>query len=169
MDWLFSDIRNTLLKVHFSLNETHASPDAVSALEFLFGEMPSLKLIEDIALELCDLFHTDTSENQMITAIKTYLSENYQDPSLCLSRISDEFAISESYFSYLFKKTTGENFSGYLEKLRMDRAIDLLKNTDIKISDLYSELGYNNITSFRRAFKKNFGVTPNNVRDSMRH
>lgn len=165
MDWLFSDIRNTLLKVHFSLNETCASPDVISSLGNLFEEMPSLKLFEDIALELCGLFHTDTSENQLIHDIKAYLAENYQDPSLCLSRISDVFSISESYFSYLFKKTTGENFSNYLEKLRMERAICLLKNTDIKISDLYAELGYNNITSFRRAFKKNFGIAPNHVRD----
>lgn len=165
MDWLFSDIRNTLLKVHFSLNEAHASPDVISALEDLFKEMPSLKLFEDIALELCELFHTDTNENQLIKDIKAYVSENYQDPSLCLSRISEVFSISESYFSYLFKKTTGENFSNYLEKLRMEQAIYMLKNTDIKISDLYSVLGYNNITSFRRAFKKNFGIAPNLVRE----
>lgn len=169
MDWLFSDIRNTLLKVHFSLNETHAAPDVIAALGDLFKEMPSLKLFEDIALELCELFHTDTSENQLIKDIKAYVSENYQDPSLCLSRISEVFSISESYFSYLFKKTTGENFSNYLEKLRMEQAIYMLKNTDIKISDIYKELGYNNITSFRRAFKKNFGMAPNLVRECEKH
>ena len=57
----------------------------------------------------------------------------------------------------------------YLEKLRMERAIYLLKNTNIKISALYEELGYNNITSFRRAFKKNFGITPNSVREQEKH
>lgn len=169
MNWLLSDIRNSLLKVRFSLNNTQASPDVLENLDIRFEEMPSLKLFEDLALELCGFFHTDTSENQMITDIKTYISQNYQDPSLCLSRISDEFSISESYFSYLFKKTTGENFSVYLEKLRMERAIYLLKNTNIKISALYEELGYNNITSFRRAFKKNFGITPNSVREQEKH
>ena len=95
------------------------------------------------------------------------MEENYSDPSLCLTKISDEFSISECYFSYLFKKTTGENFSSYLEHLRMGKAIELLKTTNIKISQIFAQLGYNNITSFRRAFKKNYGVSPNQVREGM--
>ncbi len=166
MNWLLSDIRNTLLKVRFTIHEDETNSEALKSVDSHFDEMPSLRLYENIALVLCETVRQDTSENQLITRIKEYIFSNYRDPALCLSKISDEFSISESYFSYLFKKTTGENFSSYLEHLRMEQAIHMIKDTSIKISDLYMELGYNNPTSFRRAFKKVYGVSPNAIRES---
>lgn len=166
MDWLLSDIRNTLLKVRFTIREDENNGKALKSADSHFDEMPSLRLYENIAQVLCESVRNDTSENQLISRIKEYISNNFRDPSLCLSKISDEFSISESYFSYLFKKTTGENFSTYLEHLRMEQALHMIKNTDIRITDLYKELGYNNPTSFRRAFKKVYGVSPNALRGS---
>ena len=166
MNWLLSDIRNTLLKVRFTIHEDDNNREALQTVDSHFEEMPSLRLYENIALVLCESIRIDTSENQLITRIKDYIYNNFRDPALCLSKISDEFSISESYFSYLFKKTTGENFSSYLEHLRMEQALHMIKDTSIKISDLYMELGYNNPTSFRRAFKKVYGVSPNAIRES---
>lgn len=164
MEWLLSDIRNTLFKVRFSMPSRDADAGVLERIDRGFEDQPSFKLYEDLALELGRLMQADMPDNQLISRIKAYIESAYMDPSLCLSKISEEFSISESYFSYLFKKTTGENFSGYLEHIRMSRAMELLKNTDTKISDLYLELGYNNITSFRRVFKKTYGVSPNAVR-----
>ena len=168
MNWLLSDIRNTLLKSRFSLREEDSIREGLETLDEKLDELPSLKLWEDLALELAKMWESNTSENDLINQVKHYIEENYSDPSLCLTKISDEFSISECYFSYLFKKTTGENFSSYLEHLRMKKAMELLKNTNIKISQIFVQLGYNNITSFRRAFKKNYGVSPNRVRESAR-
>ena len=59
----------------------------------------------------------------------------------------------------------GVNFSTYLEQVRMTQAKHLLETTNIKITDLYVAVGYNNLTSFRRAFKKKYGVAPNALRE----
>lgn len=63
------------------------------------------------------------------------------------------------------QKTVGVNFSTYLEQVRMTQAKHLLETTNIKIADLYVAVGYNNLTSFRRAFKKKYGVAPNALRE----
>lgn len=64
-----------------------------------------------------------------------------------------------------FQKNSRGNFSTYLEQVRMTQAKHLLETTNIKITDLYVAVGYNNLTSFRRAFKKKYGVAPNALRE----
>lgn len=158
--WLLENIEITLLKV---IRDNDISYDD-SSLAGL-SEDSTLKNYEQIALELFEKNKQPENDNQLIVRIQAYIDENYGDPSLCLSRISDLFHISESYFSFLFKKTVGVNFSTYLEQVRMTQAKHLLETTDIKIADLYVAVGYNNLTSFRRAFKKKYGVAPNALRE----
>lgn len=160
VNWLLENIEITLLKV---VRDNDISYDD-SSLAGL-SEDSTLENYEQIALELCEKNKQPENDNQLIVRIQTYIDEHYGDPSLCLSRISDLFHISESYFSFLFKKTVGVNFSTYLEQIRMTQAKHLLETTNIKITDLYVAVGYNNLTSFRRAFKKKYGVAPNAIRE----
>ena len=81
-------------------------------------------------------------------------------------KIADEFDISESYFSHLFKEKKGVNFSTYLEKIRMEKAAHLIKHSDCSLNELYISVGYNNANTFRRVFKKNYGVTPSAMREN---
>ncbi|WP_312100100.1 AraC family transcriptional regulator [Lachnoclostridium sp.] len=165
--WLLSDIRNTLLKVRFQVSVSDENREVIESIESSFQDNKTISVLEDIALNLCSLFEPKADGNKLIHTIKAYIKENYKDSSLSLKKISDEFDISESYFSYLFKAETKQNFSEYLELIRMTQAMNLLKTTDINVSDLYLETGYNNANSFRRAFKKVHGVAPKTIRDSM--
>ena len=101
-----------------------------------------------------------------MTAIEKYIEKNFMDPSMGLNKISDEFQISESYFSHMFKEKTGVNFSTYLENIRMSEAARMIKETDISLNELYISVGYNNANTFRRAFKKIYGVTPSSMREN---
>ena len=164
LKYLLSDIRNTLLKARFALPR-EADPEAVKVLDERFNEHLTFKLCEDLALSLCNLFHSKEDDNTLSSTIEKYIKENYQDPSLGLNKISDEFQISESYFSHMFKEKTGVNFSTYLENIRMAEAARLIKETDISLNELYLAVGYNNSNTFRRAFKKVYGVTPSAMRE----
>lgn len=166
MKYLLSDIRNTLYKIRFTLKSTEKNEGDLKAIDSLFDQHMSLKLFEDISIRLCGLFDTNSCSNKLIANIRKYINDNYKDPSLCLTKISDEFSISESYFSYLFKEELGENFSSYLERIRMEQSLHLLKEADINVSLLYKEAGYNNPNSFRRAFKKTYGMSPKNFRSA---
>lgn len=163
IQFLLSDIRNTLLKARFTL-PAGEDAEAAHAIDERFNSPLTFKLCEDIAISLCTLFGKDTEDENLAVTIEKYIQANFKDPSLCLNKISDEFQISESYFSHMFKEKTGANFSTYLENLRMGEAMRLIKETDISLNELYLMVGYNNPTTFRRAFKKVFGVTPSSVK-----
>jgi len=164
LTFLLSDIRNTLLKAKFALPKS-TDAESLKAIDEMFAEPPSFKLCENLAMALCKLFVSDSENEDLAVTIEKYIKANYKDPSLCLNKISDEFQISESYFSHMFKEKTGVNFSTYLENLRMAEAMRLIKETDIGINELYLAVGYNNASSFRRVFKKIYGVTPSNIRE----
>lgn len=165
LKYLLSDIRNTLLKARFAL-PADADAETVRILDERFNEHLSFKLCEDLALTLCNLFASKTEDKDLATIIEKYIAQNYKDPSLGLNKISDEFQISESYFSHMFKEKTGSNFSTYLETIRLNEAVRLIRETDISLNELYMAVGYNNANTFRRAFKKVFGVTPSSMRES---
>jgi AraC-like DNA-binding protein len=165
LKFLLSDIRNTLLKARFLLPPDTQNEDA-AILDKKFMEHLSFNLCEDLALTLCKLFTANKQEDP-ITAVEVYIQENYMDPSLCLNKISEAFQISESYFSHMFKEKSGVNFSTYLEDLRVNEAYRLITETDESINEIYLNIGYNNPHTFRRAFKKKYGLTPNKVREEM--
>lgn len=161
LKFLLSDIRNTLLKARFAItNVPEDSPQLQEIDDLLSKDELTFRYCEDIALKLCNLFQTKTEKSSLIDNIVAYIRKNYKDPSLCLNKISDEFNISESYFSHMFKENMNINFSVYLEDLRLNEAARLIQEGDANVTDISLEVGYNNATSFRRAFKKKFGVTP---------
>ena len=155
--FLLSDIRNTLLKARFALPQT-TDPEVTRLLDERFNEPLTFQLCESLALTLCKLFDAKEENESLSTTIEKYIIANFKDPSLCLNKIS------ESYFSHMFKDKTGVNFSTYLENIRMAEAVRLIKETDISLNELYLAVGYNNQNSFRRAFKKIYGVTPSSMR-----
>lgn len=165
---LLSDILSTLSKKRHSIEEpTDAQKQKLlDEIDKAFSDEQSLMNLKNIAIKLCSFFEKANNSNDFIDKILHYIQENYHDPSLCLTKISDEFSISENYFSYLFKREVSENFSSYLEGIRMNKAKEMVIRSDISLSEIYQFIGYNNITSFRRVFKKHFGVSPKEMRDN---
>ncbi len=92
----------------------------------------------------------------LIENIQKYIRENYGNPQLSLSLVGEEFYITEVYLSKLFKKATGENFSHYVEGVRMTHAKELL-DQGCKVSEVIRQTGYNSPQVFRRAWKRYYG------------
>ncbi|MGN1019691.1 MAG: helix-turn-helix domain-containing protein [Aristaeellaceae bacterium] len=166
---LLSDLKNTLLKARFQVPppQSDQARDALEQLDERLYAAPTFPTLESCAASLCAFFTRTEVPSDPIPEIVRYLQENFSDPSLCLSKLSDRFNISESYLSHLFKDRTGQNFSVYLEKLRMNEALRRLADKDCNLSTLYMDLGYTNPTTLRRAFKKNFGVSPSEMRQQL--
>ncbi|WP_082423169.1 response regulator [Paenibacillus dakarensis] len=69
------------------------------------------------------------------------------------------------YLSKVYKLETGEGLKEYLLRVRMERAVHLLKNTDMKVYEIANQIGYLNAAYFIKVFKKEFGLTPQEYRD----
>ncbi len=166
LNFLLSDLKNTLLKVRFQVKppETEEGRALLSQLDQSLAEPLRFPQLERNALLLCDFFTSSAEPSDPIPEVERYLQANFSDPSLCLSKLSETYNISESYLSHMFKDRTGQNFSAYLESLRMNEAARRLQSKDCNLTTLYMDLGYTNPTSFRRAFKKHFGMTPSEMR-----
>ncbi len=89
-----------------------------------------------------------------------YLENHFQDTQMGVGMMAEIFGFSESYFSGFFRETTGESFSGCLERIRMDHAKQYLRQKDVEVEDIAHRCGYTNAASFRRAFKRVHGVSP---------
>ncbi|MGN0779633.1 MAG: helix-turn-helix domain-containing protein [Aristaeellaceae bacterium] len=166
---LLSDLKNTLLKARFQVARPQSEEEqaALRRLDERLYAAPTFPLLESCAMTLCGFFVRTEVPSDPVPEIERYLQENFSDPSLCLSKLSDRFNISESYLSHLFKDRTGQNFSVYLEKLRMNECMRRLADPACNLSTLYLDLGYTNPTTLRRAFKKNYGVSPSEMRQQL--
>ncbi len=88
-----------------------------------------------------------------------YIDEHYNEP-ISLKFAADKLGFSESHFSKIFKKMMGINFVTYMNMVRIEHSIEMLKNSANKITDIAFSCGFNNIRSFNRVFKDITGVTP---------
>lgn len=102
-----------------------------------------------------------------IVRARKYIQSNFKR-SLALPQVAREINISPYYFSKLFKEETGQNFTDYLTRLRMDEAKQMLEAGEASIKRICLECGFSNSNYFSRLFKKNTGKTPTEFRDSMR-
>ena len=72
--------------------------------------------------------------------------------------------MSAAYFSTVFSQTTGQSFISYLTAMRMQKAKELLRSTNMKLSDIALEIGYNEPNYFSHVFRKTTGMTPKEYR-----
>lgn len=86
--------------------------------------------------------------------------EAHFDEYMTLDHMASLCNISSSYFSKLFNKITGDNFSNYVNKIRISKACELLENSDMPITMIAFDLGYEDISYFGKVFKRITGLTP---------
>ena len=107
------------------------------------------------------------SHHQLINDVREYIKQNYMNPDLSLDLLSHEFGINAKYLSQLFKDEFGERFMDFLISQRIEQAKSLLIETEEQIQDISVKVGYLNVISFTRAFKKVTGFSPGDYRRKM--
>ncbi|MFP3156050.1 response regulator [Lachnospiraceae bacterium ZAX-1] len=101
--------------------------------------------------------------NFTIDSALTYIKTHYNE-DLSLDAVATHVFLSKNYLSTLFKQTQGVNFTDYLNNIRIEKAQELLKTTNKKISDISTSIGYTNYRYFNYQFYKATGKTPTEYR-----
>jgi two-component system response regulator YesN len=96
-----------------------------------------------------------------------FIHECYHKP-LDLAMVSNHVSLNYAYFSNLFKKNIGKGFAEYLRDVRLDKARRLLAETDHKIVEIATMVGYESYKSFTRAFRDVMEMQPTEYRQLMR-
>lgn len=99
------------------------------------------------------------SGDTVIDDVLEYINHNYAR-SIKLENIALLFGYNSSYLGKLFSKKVGENFNAYLDRIRIERAKELLKNDSLKVYTIAENVGYSNVDYFHIKFKKFTGKTP---------
>ncbi len=98
-----------------------------------------------------------------ILRVQRYIDEHYYE-ELSLKSLAAVARVSPHYFSAYFKAETGQNYKAYLTKVRMDHAMQLVLNSDLKTYEIAEKVGYNNVRRFTEAFRSTYGMSPADYR-----
>lgn len=103
-------------------------------------------------------------QKKLVDSMKRYMEDHLADDDLDLTRAATSINLSPNYCGKLFKRETGENFSEYLNRIRIERSKILLSGSNKRITEIAFETGYGSLEHFVRVFKGLAGVTPTEYR-----
>ena len=139
----------------------------------LIKEVYSKNTLYDLLYYVIDIFtlisnnfaNKNPSNNIMEKMIK-FIKNNYKD-DLKLETLGRIFNYNSSYLGKTFKTYTGEKFTSYLDKVRIEKAKEFLANSDLKVYEVSREVGFNNIDYFSSKFRKYVGVSPKEFKKNL--
>lgn len=104
----------------------------------------------------------------VIRAACAYIDQKYANPDMTLSDVARHVALSNNHFCTVFSQEMGVTFIEYLTSLRMKKAKELMKLTDMRSSEVAAAIGYSDPHYFSYLFKKTVGMNPRDYRNSCR-
>ncbi|MGI2295702.1 helix-turn-helix domain-containing protein [Paenibacillus sp. GXUN7292] len=137
--------------LHEQINQCHTANE-IKQLLTSFVESVTNRLAEQ-----------EKNHDPTIRFVTNYLNDHL-DADVSLDFLADKLNISSGYLSTYFKEKTGNNYMDYVNNLRIDRAKQLLQNQSLYVQTIAEKVGYGNVNSFIRMFKKFTGITPGEYR-----
>lgn len=134
--------------------------DTVHTLESLTAKQYFVRYIISLVEKAALQKPVNSSNEKLLHKIRVYIDENYCSEQLSLELVADAVQKNPAYVSRFFKESYGMNFSEYVRKKRMEEALRLLRDEHTKIYETAQRVGYVDVSSFMKAFKKHYGVTP---------
>ncbi|WP_179281336.1 helix-turn-helix domain-containing protein [Paenibacillus sp. XY044] len=166
---LLLELEGTLYKLadqtRYALDDSILSVDPMKAMNADDRDQ-IYPILKSIFASMCSAARQkqEQQHESMLSEMVTYIHEQFTDSNLNLRRLASDYKQTESALSSSFKDHMGVTFSEYVENLRLDKACKLLTSSDLAIQDVAQQSGYNSDKSFRRAFKRVYGILPTDYR-----
>lgn len=103
------------------------------------------------------------SPSHTIAIVEQYIQEHYGQ-ALSLDILAERVYLTPHYLSSIFIQEKGIGISKYIKTLRMEKARELLRDTNMKINEISEKVGYSSLSYFCRSFRNEYGVTPEQYR-----
>lgn len=142
------------------LNAEHINSERLGSSIF------SLSLVRQLVILTLRNTENTVSDSNYDTRLKRaliYIHAHFQKP-ITMSEVAAHIGYSPNYFSSIFKKQTGFAFQNYLQDLRLNFAMNILKFSNISVTEACLESGFRTLSHFICAFKNKFGDTPEHFR-----
>lgn len=156
---------------HFCIEKGIATEEIFGQDFSLLDEITKLSSIERLKARLLGIINTimgyinaRKGNNKIVESAIKYINTNFMN-SLSLEIVAKEVFITPSYLSFLFKQYLGISFVEYLNKARISKASELLKNSNLKTYEISSKVGYSDEKYFSYVFKKYTGMTTTQYRE----
>jgi len=161
---------NSLAQIGLSPQKPHSanrvSDEMINAFLHLFkhheNAMTRLKGLYSIFQSLSEHHPTATKEeqtNNWLIEGKHYI-DHYFSEAITIEQIADKVGIERTHFTKMFTKHFKQSPMQYILQLRMNEAALLLEHTNYQIIEIAHAVGYQDISSFSKAFKKRVGMPP---------
>lgn len=126
------------------------------------------RLPKEMVHRYCNLVKNYSLRNYSSLIQKTvnHIDFYYAQP-ISLKSLAEEFCVSPSYLSGLFRKEVGVTLTDYIHKIRINRSLVLLNTSALSIQEIAEQVGFLDVNYFARTFKKYHGISPKKYRDSI--
>ena len=154
----FFRIRSIFFRENRSCSDQFTTEDPVSQLRIKAALLNILGILAEHAL----LTSNEPARNPRVELLKTvisYIRQNYQHP-LSLGELAALAGMNEQYFCRFFKKALGKTPVSYINDFRIRHAATLLRTTELPVTEVCLESGFNNLGHFMKEFKKATQFTP---------
>lgn len=143
------------------LREQRGVPRLATFLQLMWelAHWPEYRLLSTATTPLA----ISPNEHATISSILNEIMENFE-LQFSITDFSSRLGMSDPQFSRLFKKATGNNFVVFVNRLRINKACQLLMETDRYITNICYDVGFNNVANFNRHFLEIKGITPKEFR-----
>lgn len=152
----FEDLKN-IKKLFFSLHECWASRKNGYYYETLSIFYKIFSLIQKQKSET--FLNLSKNEQKLLPAVK-YIKTNYSNPNISIEQLAELIDVSTEYFRRIFKATYNTTPNKYLNMLRINKAIQLLKYNEYSIQNISLAVGFNDSAYFSRVFSQYVGISP---------
>ncbi len=115
---------------------------------------------KELENELISLKGKDEIENKYVQLAVEYIEKHYSEPDFSVGKLAESICVSEGHISRLFKAEAEISINNYLTKYRIRKAMDYLKDVQVKVYEVAENVGYQDIAYFSNTFKKLVGKTP---------